>query len=55
MALPFLEVMGPMARAAVGDAGKSSEVGSPMRLVGISNPLGLMPVSFPSQGGSDYS
>ena len=55
MALPFLEVMGPMARAAVGDAGKSSEVGSPVRLVGISNPLGLMPDSFfPSQGGSDY-
>lgn len=55
LALPFLEAMGPMAQAAVGAAGKSSEVGSPMRLVGISNPLGLMPDSFfPSRGGSDY-
>lgn len=55
LALPFLEAMGPMARAAVGAAGKSSEVGSPMRLVGISNPLGLMPDSFfPSQGGGHY-
>jgi len=55
MALPFLESMGPMSLKAVGAAAKSSEVGSPMRMVCIGNPLGLMPDSFFPQGeGRDY-
>lgn len=55
MALPFLEAMGPMSRAAVGAASESSGVGSPMRMVCIGNPLGLMPDSFfPKDEGRDY-
>jgi hypothetical protein len=50
MALPFLEAMGPMARATVGEAARSSGVGSPMRMVCVGNPLGLMPDSFFPQG-----
>lgn len=55
MALPFLESMGPMAQHAVGTAAGSSAVGSPMRMVCIGNPLGLMPDSFfPTGQGKDY-
>ncbi len=55
MALPFFEAMGPMSRAAVGAASKTSGVGSPMRMVCIGNPLGLMPDSFfPKGEGRDY-
>ena len=50
MALPFLEAMSPMTRAAVGEAARSSGVGSPMRMVCVGNPLGLMPDSFFPQG-----
>ena len=55
MALPFLESMGPMTQRAVGAAAKTSAVGSPMRMVCIGNPLGLMPDSFFPEGeGRDY-
>jgi len=55
MALPFLESMGPMTQKAVGAAAKTSAVGSPMRMVCIGNPLGLMPDSFfPTGAGRDY-
>lgn len=55
MALPFLEAMGTMSLAAVGKASQSSGVGSPMRMVCIGNPLGLMPDSFfPKGEGRDY-
>lgn len=55
MALPFFESMGPMSVKAVGAAAKTSAVGSPMRMVCIGNPLGLMPDSFFPKGmGRDY-
>lgn len=55
MALPFMESMGPMAQHAVGAAASSSAVGSPMRMVCIGNPLGLMPDSFfPKGEGQNY-
>jgi len=55
MALPFLESMGPMSLKAVGASAKTSAVGSPMRMVCIGNPLGLMPDSFfPKGAGKDY-
>ncbi len=56
LALPLFESMGPMSLRAVGPAAKTSAVGSPMRMVCIGNPLGLMPDSFfPKTGGSDYA
>ena len=55
MALPFFESMGPMTMKAVGAAAKTSASGSPMRMVCIGNPLGLMPDSFfPKGTGLDY-
>ena len=55
LALPLLESMGPMRLSAVGAAAKTSSVGSPMRMVCIGNPLGLMPDSFfPTGKGRDY-
>ncbi len=55
LALPLLESMGPMRLSAVGAAAKTSSVGSPMRMVCIGNPLGLMPDSFFTSGkGRDY-
>ena len=55
MALPFLEAMGPIARAAVGEAARSSGVGSPIRMVCGGKPLGLMPDTFfPKGEGSGY-
>ncbi|MDB2499875.1 DUF1552 domain-containing protein [bacterium] len=55
MALPFFESMGPMTVEAVGAAAKTSAAGSPMRMVCIGNPLGLMPDSFfPKGDGRDY-
>ncbi len=55
MALPFFESMGPMSLRAVGAAAKTSASGSPMRMVCIGNPLGLMPDSFfPKGEGRDY-
>lgn len=50
MALPFLESMGPMTPKAVGAAAKTSPVGSPLRMVCMGNPLGLMPDSFFPRG-----
>ncbi|MCB1121705.1 MAG: DUF1552 domain-containing protein [Verrucomicrobiae bacterium] len=55
MALPLLESMGPMSMKAVGAAAKTSPVGSPIRMVCIGNPLGLMPDSFfPTGEGENY-
>ncbi len=55
VALPFFENMGTLSAKAVGAAAKTSGTGSPMRMVCIGNPLGLMPDSFFPQGeGADY-
>ncbi len=55
MALPFFENMGPLSAKAVGPAAKNSSTGSPIRMVCIGNPLGLMPDSFfPKGEGANY-
>ncbi len=55
MAFPFFENMGTLSAKAVGAAAKTSGTGSPMRMVCIGNPLGLMPDSFFPRGeGPNY-